>query len=256
MHDLLLENQPEGARHDSSICPVCADKAQADPSSRIPHGGNAGPDVSEANENTPSTEGGIPDPMSDTISKETHDALLAKAVTDATADAASKIDELTKANEKLTADNAALSSAKTTLESDNAELNKKLDAAEVEKNAAVEKASKAEQELEQTKADAAKADVASTRSTQVRNLKLFTDEQISERADRWAELSDEDWTDRLAEWAALKPSEAGETAPSDAASALSGTTESLTTTDGTQDTAAGKGDDKPPAARRAVLGLS
>lgn len=256
MHDTLLAHQPEGARHDASICPICSDKAQREnPSSRIPPGGDAGPDVSAHQTSPTNTEGGTPDPMTDTtstISKETHEALLTKAVNDAVAASDAALATAAEENTRLKAENEKLTSEKAALETDNADLNKQLDEAQVAEKTATEKASQLEKDLAQRDTDAAKAEVASKRAEQVRNLKLFTDEQVAEKAGRWAELSEEDWTERLGEWAALKPASA-ET-DSDAASAMSGTTEKLTDSGSTksQDEAS----KTKPSARRLALGLS
>ena len=82
LHDDLLAAQPEGARHDSDICPLCVEKAsQATASDPSRFGG---PDVSKSS--TQSTEGGDNPTMSD-ISQEAHNALLKQAVADAVAEA-------------------------------------------------------------------------------------------------------------------------------------------------------------------------
>lgn len=262
MHDLLLANQPEGARHDSSICPVCVDKAQAEsPPSRIPPGGDAGPDVSDDNQTSPTnTEGGTTEPMSDnanTMSQETHDALVKKAVDDAVkasdaalATANEKIQELSSANE-------GLETKVSQLETDNADLNKRLDEAQVAEKAATEKAEQLEKDITERDEKAAKAELASKRADQVRNLKLFTDEQIAEKASRWAELSEDDFAERLEEWKSFKPAEGdGSSTSTDSASAMSGSSEQLTSSDDSSSQDQASGSTTEPAPRRAVLGLS
>lgn len=253
MHDLLLESQPEDARHDRDICPICVDKATetAAPPSRIPPG-SAGPDVSEENQ-SPNTEGGTPDTMTDTISKETHEALLSKAVSDATAatDAAlaTKSQEVVDLTGKLETANAALETANAEV----ASLNGKLDTAQVELKAATDKAAELEADLAKERDDRAKADVAGKRADQVKNLGLFSDEYVAEKAESWAGLDEAAWNDRVDEWSKLKPASPGKAGEStaDTASAMSGTSGSLT-----QSSSDDKASEDKPNHRRAALGLS
>ena len=257
LHDQLLQNAPVGARHDRDICPICVDKATetANPPSRIPPG-SAGPDVSDENtQSHTSTEGGTTHTMSDnanTMSEETHKALLAQAVTEATrtTDAAlqtvtAERDDLKAKLEVAEADNAAL-------KADNDRINGDLDKAQLELKAATDKAAEAEQELAKERDDRAKADLANARATQVKNLGLFPADYITdEKASAWAGLDEAAWTERVDEWSKLKPAAAGD-GSADTASALSGTSEELTKTPEGDDTAS----DKSKPARRAVLGLS
>lgn len=263
LHDRLLSNQPEGAQHNADICPICVDKAARTdaPPSRIPPGSDAGPDVSDSQTSQTTQEGGTPNTMSDTtdISQQTHEALLAKAVSDATsatdkalADKAAENEELKGRVEQLEKDNAGL-------KTDNDRLNGELDKSEVSLKAAQEKVTELEGTIEKAEQDAAKTELASKRADQVRNLKLFTDEKIAEKASRWAELSDDDWAARVEEWQELKPAEAGGDANKDSDTSMSGSTETLTKTgEGQQDSASqdkGGDDPKPVRASRRVLGL-
>lgn len=251
LHDDLLASQPDGARHASDICPFCVEKAAlstaSDPS------GSGRPDVS--NKST-STEGGDTLSMSD-ISQEAHEALLKKAVSDAVAEA-TKTTEAALATKTKEADESAarvkeLETESAGLKTDNDRLNKDLDAAQVKLTSATEEAEslkKAATELE----EAAKlAEVASKRGEQVKNLKLFPDDYVGEKASKWAGLTDEAWGEQLEEWKRLKP-EASAGATSDAASAMTGTSEQLTKEQ--QDAAAAGGSDDKPKVRRSVLGLS
>lgn len=244
---------PEGARHDENLCSFCradsADKSRASvPSGDTPSG------ATDSDDN-PTTEGGTQDTMTEkaneTISRETHEALITKAVADATTTIdkalAAKTDEasdLTAKVDKLSTDNA-------TLKSDNERLNKELDAAQVSlKNATDEVATlKAENA---SKDEAARlAEVAQKRSDQVKNLDLFPESYVSEKAAKWAAMSDEDWADRIDEWQKAKPEAAkgdDKTGKADTASAMTGTSGDLT-----KDTDAAN--DSKPSARRAVLGL-
>lgn len=243
LHDDLLASQPEGARHDSDICPFCVEKA-----SRIPPAAGS-PDVSE--NNTTSTEGGTTPTMSD-ISQEAHDALVKKAVDEAlkatetalatktqeAADAAAKVTELETANASLKADNDRI--------------NKELDEAQVSLKAASEEVASLKSDIAQKDEEAKLAELASERAKQVTNLKLFPEEYVSEKASAWASMDTAAWDERVEEWKRLKP--AGEGAPvTDAASAMSGTNEDLTKekpTDEASASAAAK------SSRRGVLGLA
>ena len=257
LHDQLLENQPSGARHDSDICPICVDKATetANPPSRIPPG-SAGPDVSDDNTKSHTiTEGGTPDTMSDnanTMSEETHRALLNQAVTEATKATDAALQTVTAERDDLKAKLEVAEADKAALQSANDRINGDLDKAQLELKAAQDKAASAEQELAKERDDRAKADVASKRVEQVKNLGLFPKDYITdEKASAWANLDEAAWTERVDEWSKLKPATAGE-GTADTASAMSGTTEELTK-EPEGDTASDK---SKPAPRRAVLGLA
>lgn len=242
-----MANRPEGASHNADICPFCVDKATEDATaSRNP------PDVSDSNQTVPDEHGGRDTSSMSDMTKETHEALLAKAVADATSATEkaleTKTDEVKELAAKLEKAEADLAAAK----ADNDRLNSELDTAQVSLKAAEEKVTTLETDIKAKEEAAAKAEVASKRADQVRNLKLFSDEQVAEKASRWAELSDEEWTERLDEWAALKPATSGEpTQTTDAASAMSGGGD-LTKEPDSTDTA----ESAKPKARRAVLGLS
>lgn len=247
LHNTLLGTMPEGARHDSDICPFCTDKAfNADSTASRNPPGPAGPDVSGQDSQHENEKGGTSETMTD-ISQEAHEALVKKAVEDAIA--ATEKALLTKSEEATEAASKAkeLEDEVAKLKSDNDRLNSDLDTAQVTLKTA-------QDEVETLKADIASKDeaaaiteVASKRSEQVKTLGLFTEDYIGEKAEAWAGLSDDAWSERLDEWAKLKP--AGETT-TDSASALSGTTEKLTD-GGNTDTAS---ETKVPA-RRAILGL-
>lgn len=251
LHDDLLASRPEGARHDSDICPFCVEKAsQVDSTaSRIPPVDADGPDVSGQQSHQTNTEGGTSKTMSD-ISQEAHEALLAKAVAEATATTekaleakATEVSDLTSKVEQLTTENASL-------KADNDRINAELDTAQVGLKAAQDEVASLKADIAAKDEAAAKAEVASKRTEQVKNLGLFKDDYIGEKASAWAELSEENWSERLDEWAKLKPAKSDDKDTStDAASAMSGTTETLTDAASDEST-----NDKPPA-RRAALGL-
>lgn len=271
LHDELLARRPADARHDSALCPFCIDNARAaaspapqasavtaeaqrhdqDPTvpGIPPAEGRSGAHTSDRTEYT---EGGTPSPMStdtaQTLSKETHDALLAKAVTDATkatdAALAAKSEELTQ----IAAQRDELQTKVETLTADNARLNGELDSAQVAQRTAEDKAAKLEADIAERDQAAEKARLATERASQARNLGVWTEEQITEKAERWAGLPETDWADRIEEWRHL--GKTGAAPATDAASAMTGTTGSLTKEPAT-DTAKKTG----AAARRAALGL-
>lgn len=252
LHDKLLADQPLGVRHDLDICPICVDKATetANPPSRTPPGG-AGPDVSEQ-QTDPHPEGGT-DQMSDTtqISQETHQALLTKAVSDATSATDKALQTVTTERDSLKADLARVTEERDGLKTDNARLNGDLDKAQVDLKAASDKAEQLEADIAKEREDRAKSELASQRVEQVKNLKLFPEDvDLNEKAQSWATLDEAAWDERLDEWKTLAPAKAGsETA--DTASAMSGTTGELTT-GGDADQAS----EQKTSARRAVLSLS
>jgi regulator of replication initiation timing len=250
MHDDLMAARPDGARHDVDICAFCVDQAQATTFGTPP--GSPAPDVSEkSNEHT---EGGDTPTMTD-ISQEAHDALLSKAVADAVATTeaalATKTTELASVSTRV----SELETENASLTADVARLNKELDEAQVKLSAATEEVANIKKAADEAAEAAAKAEVASKRTDQVKNLKLFPDEYVQERAERWAELTDAAWADQLDEWSKLKPAvpEAGQV--QETASAMSGSSD-LTKDTATQDQAAAGDQGKSKSARRAALGLS
>lgn len=193
--------------------------------------------------------------MSD-ISQETHDALLKKAVDDATktteAALSVKTEEASTATKRVTELEAELSTAK----EEAARLNTELDAAQVKLTSATEEVAGLKKDAAAKEEAAQVAEIASKRAEQVKNLKLFTEDFVTEeRAARWAAQTDEAWGEQLEEWKQLKPAASGEgEGASDTASAMTGTSD-LTKEDKNSDTASGAGDDKK-STRRAALGLA
>lgn len=251
LHDDLLAAQPEGARHDSDICPFCVEKAQATTSDPSRSGG---PDVSKSNLNT---EGGDNPTMSD-ISQAAHEALLKKAVEDAVAEATKTTEAalLTKTNAADAAEAKVkeLETELATHKGDNERLNKDLDAAQVKLTSATEEVATLKKEATEAVEAAQLAEVAAKRGEQVKNLKLFPEEYVTtERASKWASFDEAAWGEQLEEWKQLKPATAGE-ANSDAASAMTGSSENLTKEK--QDAAAAGDGAKKTKPQRAVLGLA
>lgn len=242
LHDQLLEGMPEGARHDADICSFCVDKAAQE--APVPSG-------PEAIKEPEGTEGGTTKAMADdtkqdVLSKETHEALLEKALKDATSATESALERKTQEAAELTEKVTALESKVEELTADNARLNTELDEAQIKVKAATDEAEALKSEKAEREAEAAKAEIASKRADQVKALGIFPDEFVTEKASRWAELADADWAERVEEWSARKPEATPNT---ETASALSGTTGELTKE--TTDTAS----ETTTVPRRAVLGL-
>lgn len=253
LHDELLAAKPDQARHEADTCPFCigknADTAQdADATSRIPPA-SGGPDVSE-NQVTPNTEGGTPNNMPDIeqISKETHEALLTKAVNDAVAATEKALQTITAERDELKTKVETSTEEAASLKADNERLNSELDKAQVGLKAAKDEVAELKADIAKKDEAAAKADVAAKRAEQVKNLKLFDDEYVQEKASSWADMDEAAWAERIEEWRQLKPAASGDgTKTTDTASVLTGTTDTLTKT---------PPNDNKPAARRAALGLA
>lgn len=256
MHDDLMANRPDGVRHDTDICQFCvADKATEDTTVPDPSR-SGGPDVSENHTEVPNEHGGRDtNPMSDNMmSKETHDALLTKAVADAVAatDAALATKTEEAAAEKQRADAAEAELA--TVKADNARLNTELDTAQVSLTAANEEVTQLKSDIAKRDEDKALAEKASARAEQVKGLGLYEESYVTERASHWATLSDDDWASRLEEWAKVRPTETTAASTTDAASAMSGSTGELTKETGEPGSDAAAETTKP-SPRRGVLGL-
>ena len=138
--------------------------------------------------------------MSDTatISQETHEALLAKAVADATTTTEQALERKTIEASELSIKHDELA-AKVTLTEDNARLNRELDEAQVKLRAATDENAALRNDIAAKDEAARLAEVASKRSEQVKNLQLFPEDYIGEKASAWARLSDDDWAERLDE---------------------------------------------------------
>lgn len=186
------------------------------------------------------SEGGTT-PM-ETISQETHEALLDKALRDATASLEAEKAELERKVATLEEAAAAATQEVASLKTENERLNGELDTAQVALKAAQDEAEAFKSEKAAVEEAARIAEVASKRATEVRELALFTEEYVTEKASLWAAMDEAAWNERLGEWKAVKgqPRAAAPTS-TDTASAMSGSSE----------IPAGK----EPSARRRALGL-
>ena len=219
LHDQLLAEKPEGARHDTDICVFCVDKATqiddstaSDPSGSEPSGAPT----------NPSTEGGINSEMADndTITRETHEALIAKALADGTAALEAALAAKSEEVAALTTQVNDLTAEKATLTEDNKRLNSDLDKAQIDIKAAQDEVAALKDEASKKDEAARLAEVEKARIEQVENLNLFEKDYVSKKSSEWASLDDTAWAERLEEWKTIKPTPGGD--GSDAASSLSG----------------------------------
>lgn len=258
MHDELLANQPEGARHDADICPFCVDKATRNGQSSASVTPPVESDRSGAPTQVPvDTEGGTTETMSDntkqeTLTLEAHEALLEKALREATSTTEDALERKAKEAAELAAEVEQLKAKNAELTAETARLNSELDKAQIDLKAANDQAAEIKAAAEKAAADAAKAELASQRAEQVKNLGLFKEDYIAERSSRWADIAEDAWNEQLEEWRLIKPDVASEGtgagASQDAASAMTGTSGQLT-----KDVDSASSTTSP---RRAALGLS
>lgn len=190
------------------------------------------------------SEGGTNKQMDtpETVSKETHEALLDKAVKDATAEITAERDALKAQVDSLTSDKAAHETELSAVKTENERLNGELDTAQVSLKAAQDEATQLKADIASRDDAASKAQTASERAAQVRNLGLFPEDYINDKAEKWAEVDEASWEERLDDWKALKGT---------GSSTTTSTTDTASAMTGTRDAGAGH----EPSARRAILGL-
>lgn len=178
----------------------------------------------------------------ETMTQETHDALLDKALRDATASLEAEKAELASKVATLEEAASAVSEEVASLKAENDRINGELDTAQVTLKAAQDEAEAFKSEKAAAEEAARVAELASKRATDVRELNLFTEEYVTEKAALWAGMDEAAWTERLDEWKAVKASQpAAAPASTDTASVVTGSSE----------IPAGK----EPSARRRALGL-
>lgn len=176
----------------------------------------------------------------DTYTQETHEALLSKAVSDATDKLSGEVASLQETVASLTEERDRLADENADLKETNGKLNGDLDASQVELKATKDRVVELEGEIAKRDEEAAKAEVARKRAEEVRALGLFTDEYITEKAARWADVSDEEWADRVDEWKTAKAQSSNTDGGVPTDSAMKGSSE---------------GQGSTQSARRAILGL-
>lgn len=192
LHDLVLAQMPDGT-HDREQCPICAE---------------------EVTTNHDTTPGGS---MPETFTQDDIDAAIAAA----TSSLQQRLGEL-EAQVQDSEIGKAIASATAEKEAAIAELQSKLDDAEAAKTAAENKLVETEQywanAISEQEAAAAFAARKEERTAQAREAGVFSDDYITANSDRFAAYNDDDWKERLDEWA-LITAQAGQTK----ASANSGT---------------------------------
>lgn len=198
MHDLLLKEKPAGAVHEP--CALCVPSASADP-----EGGNVS-----------------------TLTQEQADALVSKAVADATAPLQARLAEL-EAGQQTAEIEARITEARAELEAQVADLTTKLDEAEIRATAAEQARADLEQFWAEAIADAEKTSAAAARRddrlAKVTEFGGFTAEYVEANADRFAAMSDEEFDARLEEWKLLKAAKDDGDTAIPAASAMAGARE-------------------------------
>lgn len=262
LHDEALRLKPDGANHDSALCPFCRTDVAA---SEGTPSGSGRPDGSAATGSNASSEGGTRHPMSD-MSKETHEQLLNSAVAQVKAEKDAEIAKLTSERDALVADKANLEKTRDeqaasikTLTDENTRLNSELDTAQVSLKAAKDEVATLKSEVAERDQKAQLAEVASKRVEQVKNLGLFDDDYASKKSEKWAAMSDDDWAAQLDDYKALRGTTTTSTSGgggTDTASALTGSREA----EGNTDTAGSNGGDgknitEGRKASRSLLGL-
>lgn len=179
----------------------------------------------------------------ETLSPEAHQALLDKALQEAGDQSRQQLDVANAKCQELQTDNATLQTDNATLRADVTKLEEELDTAQIAFKAAKDQIKTLKDDIAAREDQARLAEVASARAGQVTALGLFDASYVADKAPGWAALPDQDWASRLEEWAQLRPAVS---ASSETASAMTGTSEALTTVSSEQ---------QPTSAAHAVLGL-
>lgn len=173
-HDALLADKPLGARHGAD-CPLCANPGA---------GAEEGKEVAHVADDPKFTES-------------QHFALLADAVSRETA-------SLSEAKTVLETEKSELQEKVTGLESEKSSLQSRIDVLEAEKAAEIASREKAEQEFAQYQADLAELAAVQERMTdRVERVQASIDAPVEyfteARAQRWAQMADEEFSLLLAD---------------------------------------------------------
>jgi hypothetical protein len=184
LHDRLLAEKPADAVHDPATCVLCA---MEDQPAHKPKGGTTMGDFTQADMDAA--------------------VVAAKAELQKDIDALqAKLAELSTAAQE-TEVGKAVAEAVAAKETALSELQTKLDAAEAAKNTAETALSDLEAFWAKAIEDAATAEALEAKKTErlaeAKDIGVFTDEELTEKADRFAAMSDEDWADRTGEWKAI-----------------------------------------------------
>jgi hypothetical protein len=186
IHDHLLASMPEGAEHESTTCSLCA---------------------LEVIENT--TPGGS---MPETFTQEEVDAAVAAS----TGPLQQRLNEL-EAQVQESEVGRAVAQATETKDAEISTLQQQIDAAEAARTAAENKLVEVEQFwVDAIAAQEAAVELAARKERRVAEAKqagVFNDDYIDENAERFAAMSDEDFTARLDEWRLIAAKTGDSTAP-------------------------------------------
>lgn len=138
------------------------------------------------------------------MTQETHEALLRKAIDDATAEARAEIAALTEKVSDLSTTAETAQTRVIELEQAHEATSAELDQAQVQLQAASEERDQLKADIATRDAEAEIAELASQRSEQVRNLGLFPEDYIKDKARMWAAIPGDDWSSRVEEWQQAK----------------------------------------------------
>lgn len=172
-----------------------------------------------------------PEELMDTITKETHEALLNQAVAAATAELQGANTDLEAQVASLTEERDSALARAETAESETQRLEKDLDTAQVKLKTTEDEVASLRTEIETRDEEQAKAETARERADKVKNLGLFPEEYIQEKAARWAEYSEEDFAELVEDWKKAHETSGGKgdtPATTDTASSMTGSSEGET----------------------------
>jgi len=222
MHDALLKAMPEGAEHDKSLCPFCLSSNESANSVIPPADEDKASSGGTEEDSISNTEpkGGTPHNM-DTSNT---DNMLERALSDVAAKA-QEVLTLKESLEQAGSETARLTQEVAQLTTERDSVQGELDAAKLENKT-----------LSDELAAIKRRELVAKRAQEVAALGVFPADYVTERAEKWGELDEAAWLDRVSEWTSLKPAV-------DSAAFMSGTSETMTTTS------------KQSGAMRVALGL-
>lgn len=186
-----------------------------------------------------------PEGVMETITKETHEALLQKAVDDATAQLREEKADLETQVADLTSERDQAAQRADEAETEVSRLEGELDTAQVKLKSSEDEIASLQEEISERDDAMAKKEKSEERAEEVRALGLFPEEHIAEKAERWATYSDDEFAELIEDWKAAR-STSKEDGSVETASRITGSSEGAGTNGKSEKTA---------SARRAVLGL-
>src|SRR5699024_9564520 len=130
-----------------------------------------------------------------TISMETHEALLEKALKDAVSVTEKALESKIQENAELSATVTTLTEEKASLETETARLNTELDNTQISLKSVSDEFAALKGEIAAKEEAALKTELAAKRTEQVKTLGLFPEEFIADKASRWADMAEEDWNE-------------------------------------------------------------